>query len=214
MSHPWLSDRAGSFDSSGIRRVFDLAAQMTDPINLSIGQPDFAVPEQLCEATIEAIRKGRNGYTMTGGADDLRQSIGELLSVGSIAIESREDDVVRDAVHCELRGLELPDVERRSGQRRVVDGGIASVVRTRQRGRHLETRGQGDGQSLLRARHFEPRRTTTKDERFVVAHRLRLAIRRAGLSKRVWIALPEACCHGPSDDRDLVVQGDRGGAAG
>ena len=29
------------FDSSGIRKVFDLAARMKDPINLSIGQPDF-----------------------------------------------------------------------------------------------------------------------------------------------------------------------------
>ena len=39
--HPWLSARSTAFDSSGIRKVFDLAAKMKDPINLSIGQPDF-----------------------------------------------------------------------------------------------------------------------------------------------------------------------------
>ena len=75
-----LSSRAKSVDGSGIRRAFQLGATLVDPINLSIGQPDFAVPEQLCEATIEAIRKGRNGYTMTGGADDLRQSIGSYVA--------------------------------------------------------------------------------------------------------------------------------------
>ena len=45
MSKSWLASRTGSFDSSGIRKVFDLAAKMKDPINLSIGQPDFDVPE-------------------------------------------------------------------------------------------------------------------------------------------------------------------------
>ena len=44
MSHPWIADRTRLFDSSGIRKVFDLAAKMTNPINLSIGQPDFDVP--------------------------------------------------------------------------------------------------------------------------------------------------------------------------
>ena len=45
--HPWLADRAAKFDASGIRKVFDLAAKMTNPINLSIGQPDFAVPDAI-----------------------------------------------------------------------------------------------------------------------------------------------------------------------
>ena len=45
MSHPWLAERTAQFDSSGIRKVFDLAAKMKDPINLSIGQPDFPVPD-------------------------------------------------------------------------------------------------------------------------------------------------------------------------
>ena len=39
----WISDRSKSFDSSGIRKMFDLAATIKNPINLSIGQPDFDV---------------------------------------------------------------------------------------------------------------------------------------------------------------------------
>ena len=69
MSHPWIADRMQYFDSSGIRKVFDLAAKMSDPINLSIGQPDFAVAPQVKEAAIAAIRAAvaavavtRSGY--------------------------------------------------------------------------------------------------------------------------------------------------------
>lgn len=73
--HPWIADRTASFDSSGIRRVFDLAAKMKDPINLSIGQPDFDVPDEIKEATIEAIRSGKNAYSPTQGIAPLREAI-------------------------------------------------------------------------------------------------------------------------------------------
>ncbi|MEI6637853.1 MAG: hypothetical protein WCO99_14910, partial [Planctomycetota bacterium] len=45
-----VSRRAAAFDSSGIRKAFDLAARLNDPINLSIGQPDFAMPPAAREA--------------------------------------------------------------------------------------------------------------------------------------------------------------------
>jgi aspartate aminotransferase/aminotransferase len=71
MSHPWLADRTEKFDSSGIRKVFDLAAKMANPINLSIGQPDFPVPDAVKEAAIAAIRDNKNGYSVTQGIPDL-----------------------------------------------------------------------------------------------------------------------------------------------
>ncbi len=74
-----LTDRARAVDVSGIRRAFQLGASLKDPINLSIGQPDFDVPAPLRLATIEAIESHRNGYTLTGGADDLRASVSAHL---------------------------------------------------------------------------------------------------------------------------------------
>ncbi len=73
--HPWLADRTSSFDASGIRKVFDLAAKMRDPINLSIGQPDFAVPEAIKEAAVAAIRGNKNGYSVTQGVAELRERL-------------------------------------------------------------------------------------------------------------------------------------------
>jgi aspartate aminotransferase/aminotransferase len=70
-----LAHRTKAFDSSGIRKVFDLAAKMTDPINLSIGQPDFDVPEEIKAACIDAIRAGKNAYALTQGMPVLREKL-------------------------------------------------------------------------------------------------------------------------------------------
>ena len=64
-------------DASGIRKVFDLAAKMRDPINLSIGQPDFDVPEQLRQAAVQAIQNGYNKYTQTQGLAELHEALGK-----------------------------------------------------------------------------------------------------------------------------------------
>ena len=48
---------------------------MKDPINLSIGQPDFAVPEPVQSAAIEAIRGNKNGYALTQGMPVLRDKL-------------------------------------------------------------------------------------------------------------------------------------------
>jgi aspartate aminotransferase/aminotransferase len=74
-----ISARAGAFDSSGIRKVFDLAARLEDPINLSIGQPDFEMPPAAREAAKAAIDAGRNGYTPTQGIASLRQRLEEQV---------------------------------------------------------------------------------------------------------------------------------------
>ena len=75
MSQKWIADRTRAFDSSGIRKVFDLASQLEDPINLSIGQPDFAVPEPVQRACVEAIEQGKNGYALTQGMPVLKDKL-------------------------------------------------------------------------------------------------------------------------------------------
>ena len=71
----WLAERTSRFDASGIRKVFDLAAKMINPINLSIGQPDFDVPEPVRKAAIEAIQSRRNVYSLTQGVPGLREKL-------------------------------------------------------------------------------------------------------------------------------------------
>lgn len=77
----YISQRARAIDASGIRRVFDLAATLKDPVNLSIGQPDFDVPEPVKLAAIRAIQAGQNRYTATQGTAELRAGINALIGV-------------------------------------------------------------------------------------------------------------------------------------
>lgn len=70
-----ITDRARAMDASGIRRVFDLAAKVQNPINLSIGQPHFDVPAPIKAAAIRAIESGRNSYTPTQGIPELSAKI-------------------------------------------------------------------------------------------------------------------------------------------
>ncbi|TWT33832.1 putative N-acetyl-LL-diaminopimelate aminotransferase [Posidoniimonas corsicana] len=73
--HPWLAQRTELFDSSGIRKVFDLAAKLENPINLSIGQPDFPAPQEVKQAAIDAINADKNGYSLTQGIPPLREAL-------------------------------------------------------------------------------------------------------------------------------------------
>jgi len=72
-----IADRMRLLDASGIRKVFDLAAKMTDPINLSIGQPDFDVPQAIRDEATAAIARGENKYTQTQGTAALRQAVAD-----------------------------------------------------------------------------------------------------------------------------------------
>src|SRR5579859_5843192 len=75
MHDEWIAQRMRSIEVSGIRKVFDLAAHLKDPVNLSIGQPDFPVPAPVKEAAKAAIDADKNAYTVTQGIAELRSRL-------------------------------------------------------------------------------------------------------------------------------------------
>ena len=75
MSHQWIADRLHRIDASGIRKVFDLAANMEVPINLSIGQPHFDTPQPIKDALCQAVEKGKNAYSQSQGIPPLLNKI-------------------------------------------------------------------------------------------------------------------------------------------
>jgi aspartate aminotransferase/aminotransferase len=70
-----LARRAGEIDSSGIRKVFDLAQKLEKPVDLSIGQPDFDLPSELKEEAKKWIDAGFSKYTVTQGMRELREKV-------------------------------------------------------------------------------------------------------------------------------------------
>ena len=77
MSESWIADRMHRIDASGIRKVFDLAATMERPINLSIGQPHFDTPQEIKDALCRAVQEGRNAYSQTQGIAPLLKILQE-----------------------------------------------------------------------------------------------------------------------------------------
>jgi aspartate/methionine/tyrosine aminotransferase len=74
-----ITDRTRLIDASGIRRAFELGASLKDPINLSIGQPDFPVDERVKQAAIRAVSENLNGYSLTQGVPELRSAVWKRL---------------------------------------------------------------------------------------------------------------------------------------
>ena len=79
MTERWIAERMHKIDASGIRKVFDLAATMKDPINLSIGQPHFDTPQPIKDAMCQAIAEGRNAYSQSQGIPPLIAKIQESI---------------------------------------------------------------------------------------------------------------------------------------
>ena len=75
----FLNDRVRTMPPSGIRRFFDMLAEMKDVISLTIGEPDFTTPEPITRAAIASLEAGETHYTANGGMLELRQLIASSL---------------------------------------------------------------------------------------------------------------------------------------
>lgn len=67
-------------DSSPIRKAFELASTIENPINLSIGQPHFPCPPNIVEALVRATKDGKTTYTLTAGIPALKEALIEKYS--------------------------------------------------------------------------------------------------------------------------------------
>ena len=72
-----ISDRAKNYPPSGIRKMFDLAAQYPDAIKLTVGEPNFDTPQYIKEAAKKAIDEGQTHYAPNAGIPELREAVAE-----------------------------------------------------------------------------------------------------------------------------------------
>lgn len=74
-----IAPAAAAMRPSGIRKFFDLAAEMPECISLGVGEPDFKTPWAVREAGIESLEHGRTRYTSNAGLKELRAEIARCL---------------------------------------------------------------------------------------------------------------------------------------
>ena len=111
-----LNATVRSMPPSGIRRFFDMLAEMTDVISLTIGEPDFTTPEPITRAAIESLERGETHYTANGGIIELRQLISQAIERRyGVAYDPRAELIITvgasEAVDASLRAILDPGDE-------------------------------------------------------------------------------------------------------
>ena len=74
-----ISPSVDAIAPSGIRRFFDIAAEMEDVISLGVGEPDFVTPWSIRESCVYGLEQGYTSYTANRGLMELRQEICALF---------------------------------------------------------------------------------------------------------------------------------------
>lgn len=74
-----LGSKIVEIKPSGIRKFFDLAADMDDVISLGVGEPDFDTPWHIRDEGIYSLEKGKTFYTSNSGLNELRNEINNYI---------------------------------------------------------------------------------------------------------------------------------------
>ena len=75
----FLNSVVRNIPPSGIRKFFDVAAEMKDAISLGVGEPDFVTPWHIRDEGIYALEKGHTHYTSNAGMKELRLEIARYM---------------------------------------------------------------------------------------------------------------------------------------
>ena len=75
----YVSNLVKDLKPSGIRKFFDLAADMEDVVSLGVGEPDFVTSWSVREAAINSLEEGYTSYTANAGLLELREEIANYM---------------------------------------------------------------------------------------------------------------------------------------
>ena len=111
-----LSRAAESLQPSGIRKFFDLAANMKGVISLGVGEPDFVTPWNVRQACIRSLQQGYTSYTANAGLLELRQEIAKYLKKQFAVSYDPNDEIIvtvgaSQALDVAMRAIINPDDE-------------------------------------------------------------------------------------------------------
>jgi aminotransferase len=79
INHSMFSNNVRNIEISGIRKFFNKVSEVPEALSLTLGQPDFSVPDKIKSAMIKAIEENKTGYTSNAGLPELREEISKYL---------------------------------------------------------------------------------------------------------------------------------------
>ena len=89
-----ISEKCRVMKPSGIRKFFDIAAQMDNVISLGVGEPDFQTPWNVRQAAITSLKKGKTKYTANSGLAELRKAISENIHKNTGVSYCDNDEII------------------------------------------------------------------------------------------------------------------------
>ncbi len=81
-----ISEKVKNIEISGIRRFFNKVSNYKDVISLTLGQPDFKLPNRIKEELVKSIEEDKTTYTANAGLKDLRLEIENILKLWILII--------------------------------------------------------------------------------------------------------------------------------
>ncbi len=110
-----LSKKATEMRPSGIRKFFNLAAEMPHCISLGVGEPDFRTPWTIRDTAIAALEQGKTRYTANAGLRELREEVCRYLKRRFALTYQNENVLVTvggsEAIDLAIRALVEPGEE-------------------------------------------------------------------------------------------------------
>jgi len=111
-----VSPLVRSIPPSGIRRFFDIVAEMSGVISLGVGEPDFVTPWHIRESCVHGLQRGYTSYTSNYGLLELRQEITQMIETDygvsyNPKCEALVTVGVSEALDLAMRAILSPDDE-------------------------------------------------------------------------------------------------------
>ena len=145
----FISDRARNLPASGIRRFFELIANMDGVISLGVGEPDFVTPERFTKPPSTPSARGETHYTSNYGLPELREAIADHLErLYGVRYDPRNEIIITIGVS---EGLLLatarpPRPRRRAALARPLLRRLPAVLPARRR--HVRARAHEHGERV------------------------------------------------------------------
>lgn len=111
-----LSEKIVGIKPSGIRKFFDIAAEMDDVVSLGVGEPDFDTPWHIRDEGIYSLEKGKTFYTSNSGLQELRNEINNYIKrTQGISYNTKKEIIITvggsEAIDMAIRAMTNPGDE-------------------------------------------------------------------------------------------------------
>ncbi|MGI6093751.1 MAG: aminotransferase class I/II-fold pyridoxal phosphate-dependent enzyme [Veillonellaceae bacterium] len=111
-----IAPTVAAMPTSGIRRFFDIVAEMKGVVSLGVGEPDFVTPWHIRESCVYGLQRGYTAYTSNYGLLELRQEIAKLFkNQYNVSYDPRQEILVTvgvsQALDLAMRAILAPGEE-------------------------------------------------------------------------------------------------------